>query len=120
MKGFGSSAGVPGSFFFAVFVRMLSEITRQEVVGCQGVVYTFRVFVISIWMNFSDIRHLDIIVVRCSGPAAKRCPVFICGQLHLPLRLHDIHYQIFFDKMFEKFGKSLIFVLSIDKYINRH
>lgn len=29
MKGFGSSAGVPGSFFFAVFVSMLSEITRN-------------------------------------------------------------------------------------------
>ena len=29
VKGFGSSAGVPGSLSFAVFVRMLSEITRH-------------------------------------------------------------------------------------------
>ena len=58
VKGFGSSAGVPGSFF-SVFVRMLSEITRhllgiyseitwEEVVGLQGIVYTFRFFAISI------------------------------------------------------------------------
>ena len=118
MKGFGSSAGVPGSFFCSFCPHL--AFSRQKVVGFQGVVYTLHVFVISIWMNFSDIRHLVIIVDRCSGPAEKRCPVFICGQLHLPLRLHDIHYQNIFDKMFEMFGKSFIFVLSINKYINRY
>lgn len=57
-----------GLLFFPVYARMwhllsiYSKITQQEVVEFQGVVYTFRIFVISIWMNISDIRHLDFIV----------------------------------------------------------
>lgn len=43
-------------------LSIYSKITQQEVVEFQGVVYTFRIFVISIWMNISDIRHLDFIV----------------------------------------------------------
>ena len=60
---------MPGSFFLQFLsaccpklLGIYSEITWEEVVGLQGIVYTFRVFVISIWMNFSDIRHLVIIV----------------------------------------------------------
>ena len=113
-----------GLLFFAVFVRMLSEITRQEVVGFQGVVYTFRVFVISTWMNVSDIRHLDIIVwLDVPGPL-RSAARFLFAIILKVLRVEGFrHFHTLsknFDKMFEKFGKSLIFVLSMNKYINRY
>ena len=111
VKGFGSSAGVPGSFF-CIFLYYCC-------LGFQGVVYTSRVFVISIWMNFSDIRHLDIIVwLDVPGPLRSDARFLFAISLKV-LRVEGFrHFHTLskdFDKMFEKFGKSLIFVLLMNK-----